>query len=63
MNPFQTIIFLVFVLPAVMIKDLWKKITKNMTKEDKMRWLWRIPQVLIFLLVLLMIILWSSGVR
>ena len=42
MGPFQTILFLIFVLPAVMLKNLWKMLTKKMTKEDKKKMLWQI---------------------
>jgi len=63
MNPLQTILFLIFVLPVVMIKKLFGMLTKDMTKEEKKKLLWYIPYLLIFLLVVLMIILWSAGLR
>lgn len=63
MNPFQTILFLIFVLPIVMIKELWKLLTGKMTKNDKKKWLWRIPYILIAIFVILTIILWANGYR
>ena len=63
MNPFDTFLFLVFVLPVVMIKDGWRRITKNMTKEEKKKFLWNIPYVLLIILIILMIILWLNGYR
>ena len=63
MNPFEAILFLIFVLPAVMIKTLFKMLTKNMSKEDKKKWLWRIPYVLIILLFFIMLILYNAGFR
>jgi len=63
MSIFHTILFLIFVLPVVMIKEAWKMLTKNMTKEDKKRWLWRIPYILLGILVILAIVLWMKGYR
>lgn len=61
MNPIQIVIYLIFVLPVMMVKTAWKMLTKKMTKEEKKEWLWRIPYVLIGMLVILIIILWAGG--
>ncbi|MEI7765604.1 MAG: hypothetical protein WCI93_03405 [bacterium] len=63
MNPFQALVFLIFVLPAIMIKDGWQRLTKNMTKAEKKEFIWRIPYILIAILVFLSIILWAKGYR
>lgn len=57
------ILFLLFVLPVLMIKDLWERVTKNMTKAQKKKMLWRIPYVLIFILLILAILLIMKGYR
>jgi hypothetical protein len=59
----QTIAFLIFVLPALMIKEAWAMATKNMTKEDKKRWLWRVPYILLAILIFFSIILLMKGYR
>ena len=61
MSPIQIVIYLIFILPVMMIKTAWKMLTKKMTKEEKKEWLWRIPYVLIAILVILIIILWANG--
>jgi hypothetical protein len=61
MNPLQAIIFLIFVLPTMMLKKGWKMLTKNMTKDDRKRWLWRIPSFLIIILSIFAVILWLKG--
>lgn len=63
MSPIQIVIYLIFVLPVMMVKTAWKMLTKKMTKEEKKEWLWRIPYVLIAILVILIIILWVGGYR
>jgi chromate transport protein ChrA len=63
MSPFNTILFVLFVLPAVIIRKGFEMLTKNMTKKDKIKWLWRIPYALIIILVILIVILWMNGYR
>ena len=63
MGIIQTIVFLVFVLPVLMVKDLWARFTKNMTPKEKKKMLWRMPYFLIAMLVVLLLILWSYGYR
>ena len=57
------ILFLLFVLPVIMLKDLWGRITENMTKAQKKKMLWKIPYVLILILVILAILLIMKGYR
>jgi hypothetical protein len=63
MNPLQTIIFLIFVLPFMVLKKGWKMLTKNITKDSRNKWLWRIPSFLLIILSVLAIILWLKGYR
>ncbi len=63
MNPFQAFLFLVFVLPVIMMKDLWARLTKGMDSKEKKDFLWKIPYVLLIILVILSIILWMKGYR
>lgn len=60
---FDKILFLLFVLPALMIKNLWDRLTNGMTKKQKRNILWRIPYVLIFILVIWAIVLLMKGYR
>jgi hypothetical protein len=50
-------------LPVLLIKDLWERVTKNMTKAQKKKMLWRIPYLLIIILVILAIVLLRAGYR
>jgi len=64
MNPFfRAIIYICFILPAVMLDALWQLLTKGMTRVEKIKWLWRIPYVLIIILIIIMIALWNKGYR
>lgn len=60
---FDKILFLLFVLPVLLIKDLWERVTKNMTKAQKKKMLWRIPYLLIIILIILAIVLLRAGYR
>lgn len=60
MNPFQVIIFLVFVLPAFMIKEGYKMFKKGMNEKN---WWWKIPYALFVLLVIILIVLLIKGYR
>jgi len=46
-----------------MIKHLWRMLTGKMTKEDKKKWLWYIPYILLAILIILAIILWMHGYK
>jgi heme/copper-type cytochrome/quinol oxidase subunit 2 len=60
MNPFQALIYLLFVLPAFMAKEGWKMFKKGMTERD---WWWKLPYVLLIILVILLIVLLLNGYR
>ena len=63
MNPFQAVLFLIFVLPAVMLKHLWKMLFGEMTEEEKKKIIWKIPYILLIALIVLVIVLWMHGYR
>jgi surface polysaccharide O-acyltransferase-like enzyme len=58
MNPFEALVFFLFVLPVFMMKEGYKIFKKGMKERD---WWWKIPYVLLIILVLILIVLLVSG--
>jgi len=60
MNPFQIILFMLFILPALLFKEAYRMITGFIKKHN----LWNeLLYFIIFILVVLFIVLWMKGYR
>jgi low affinity Fe/Cu permease len=54
MNPFQTVIFLLFTLPALIIREGWDMLVDHLKKEKKD---WQLPYLIAMAVCILLIII------
>ncbi|MBP7006622.1 MAG: hypothetical protein KBB16_00965 [Candidatus Pacebacteria bacterium] len=60
MNPLQIVIFMLFILPALIIKESYRMVVKFIKKHN----LWNeLLYFIIFILIVLFVVLWMKGYR
>jgi len=63
MNPLQTIWFFIFVLPVLLVREGYEKLTEGMNKEQKRRFWDKLLIILFVILCLIFTLLWFKGYR
>lgn len=63
MNPFQAIIFMIFFLPLMIIKEGIAMVTEFTEGKDKKKLFWHVLYFVVVLLAFVAIILWILGYR
>ena len=61
---FEKILYMIFALPALLIKEAFEMVVKNKTHQQKKKILWNMALYgLLAILVILAVILWMKGYR
>jgi len=63
MTPFHILIFMIFFLPMLIIKEGLSMFSEFTEGIDTKKWLWRLPYILIAALSFIVIVLWLKGYR
>jgi len=63
MNPFQALLFVIFFLPMMMIKEGLSMFSEFFEGINKKKFFWRLPYYLLAILSFIAIVLWIEGYR